>query len=52
MVELARDFDRNDPVVCQAVSRLVENIVREGFVLDPQTGDTELDQELAARFRE
>lgn len=52
MQELARDFDRNDPVVGQGVNRLVENIVRDGFALDPQTGDPALDRELAARFRD
>lgn len=52
MQELARDFDRNDPVVGQGVDRLVQNIVRDGFALDPQTGDPALDRDLAARFRD
>ena len=51
-MELSRDIDRNDIVVGQAVDRLIDNIVQDGFTLDSQTTDTALDDELAARWEE
>jgi lambda family phage portal protein len=51
-MELSRDIDRNDIVVGQAVDRLVDNIVQDGFGLDTQTGDAGLDDDLAARWQE
>jgi lambda family phage portal protein len=50
-MELSRDIDRNDIVVGQAIDRLCDNIVQDGFTLDPQTGDTGLDAELSARWK-
>lgn len=35
-MELSRDIDRNDIVVGQAVERLVDNVVQDGFTLDTQ----------------
>jgi capsid protein len=51
-MELARDVDRNDMVVGQAVDRLVNNVVQGGFPLDPQTGDDEADEILQESWDE
>jgi lambda family phage portal protein len=51
-IEKARDMDRNDCIVGQTVDRSVDNIVQDGFTLDPQTGDSVLDNELYARWTE
>lgn len=50
MIERARNYQRNDPIVGQAIRRLVANIVQDGFRLDPQTGDSGLDRELKWRW--
>lgn len=49
-IEQARDFDRNDPLICTIVDRRVDNIVQQGFVLDPKTGDKKLDDDLKSRW--
>jgi len=51
-MELVRDIMRNDPVVPQAIRRVVDNVVQGGYTLDPQTGDTALDADLAARWQD
>jgi len=51
-MELARDVDRNDLVVGQAINRLVTNVVQEGFPVDPQTGDTDVDKLLLDSWAE
>ena len=48
--EYARDMDRNDGVVGQAVTRAVDNVLRTGLTLDPRTGDKALDADLKARW--
>lgn len=50
LMEYARDFDRNDMVIGQMVSRAVENTLQEGIHPDPQTGDDGLDDELKSRW--
>jgi len=50
MLERARHYQRNDPIMGQAIRRLTANVVQDGFTLDVDTGDTGLDQELKARF--
>jgi len=50
MAEAARDMDRNDLVIGQAIDRVVENTVQGGFSPEPQTGDEGLDQALKARW--
>jgi capsid protein len=50
MIERARHFQRNDCVVGQGVRRLVSNVVQDGFTLDVQTGDPNLDADLKARW--
>jgi lambda family phage portal protein len=52
MMERARNYQRNDPIVGQGVRRLVANIVQDGFTLDVDTGDAELDKELTDRWKE
>ncbi len=52
MVEYARDMDRNDSIIGQAIDRAVLNVVQNGFTHDPQTGDEGLDKELFDRFEE
>lgn len=52
MMERARHYQRNDPIVGQGVRRLVANIVQDGFTLDVNTGDEELDNDLKDRWDE
>ena len=52
LMEFARDMDRNDCLVGQTIDRAVMNTVQDGFVLDPTTGDEELDKDLAARWND
>lgn len=52
LMEYARDFDRNDMVIGQMVSRAVENTLQEGIHADPNTGDEALDDDLKARWIE
>lgn len=64
-MELSRDIDRNDIVIGQAVDRLVDNIIQDGFTLDPQSEPqteqdrqadkpkkSSLDADLAHRWKE
>ena len=51
-IEKARDMDRNDSVIGQAVTRVVDNTVQDGFPLDVKTGDRHLDADLKARWEE
>lgn len=50
MIERARYFDRDNMVVGQGVSRLVSNVVQDGFTLEPQTGDEGLNREWRNRW--
>ena len=43
IMEWARDFDRNDCIVGQALTRLVDNVLQQGIPCDPQTGNAEFD---------
>ena len=52
MLERARFFDRDNMVVGQGVTRVVANIVQEGFTFDPDTGDEGLDAEWKSRWGE
>lgn len=44
IMEMARDLDRNDLVIGQGISRMVNNIVQDGFQLDPKTGNKGADE--------
>lgn len=50
-MELARDVDRNDLVVGQAINRLVTNVVQQGFPVDPQTGNDVANQILLEKWQ-
>lgn len=50
VMEYARDMDRNDMLAGMLVDRAVSNTVQDGILLDPETGDRELDAELRARW--
>lgn len=52
MIERARYFDRDNMVVGQGVTRLIANVLQDGFTLDPDTGDSALDDELRNRWWE
>lgn len=44
IVEIARDLDRNDLVVGQGISRMINNVIQTGFSLDPKTGNAGADE--------
>lgn len=50
LMEYARDMDRNDTIVGQTITRAVDNIVQDGFTLDVQTGDRDVDRILSERW--
>lgn len=52
LVEMARDMERNDPVVSSMVDRAVANTIQDGFQVDPDTGDDAVNEALEARFRD
>lgn len=47
LMEIARDFERNDAVVGQGINRLTANVIQGGFTLDVQTGDDDINKHLA-----
>lgn len=51
-LEQARDMDRNDAVIGILADRRVDNIVQQGFKLDPKTGDKKLDLDLWQMWQE
>lgn len=51
-MEIARDIDRNDPVVGQGIDRAVNNIIRDGVKLDVDTGSDRTDRTLSERWQE
>lgn len=51
ITELSRDFDRNNLIVGQGIDRLVSNVVREGFVFDPRTGNDDANAIVAEKWR-
>ena len=44
MIEQARDMERNDSLIGRIVDSAVTNTVQGGFGIDPQTGDSKIDQ--------
>jgi lambda family phage portal protein len=52
VVELCRELERNDTVISQALRRLVANVVQDGFTVDPNTGDEEIDRDLKTMWGE
>ncbi len=51
MMERARDFDRNDMVTGQGVTRLVDNVLKSGMKLDPTSGNPKFDVAAAAKWK-
>jgi len=51
-IEYARDYDRNNMVVGQGVSRLIRNILQGGIPVNPDTGSDKLDSVLKSRWDE
>lgn len=49
-IERARQFDLTNMIVGQAVNRVCDNVLQEGLVLDPDTGDDKLDADLSERW--
>jgi lambda family phage portal protein len=52
IMEQARDMARNDAMIGQGIERLCNNLVGDGFILNPATGDKTLDGDLLGRFTE
>jgi lambda family phage portal protein len=50
MMEQARETDRNDIVVPQAITRLVDNVLQGGIQVEPQTGNKDVDQHLFKKW--
>lgn len=50
MMEQFREMDRNDSIVGQAISRVVDNVTQHGISVDPKTGDPEADTYLRDKF--
>ena len=47
MIERARHFDRNEPVISSGLDRLTTSVIgQDGFTLDVKTGDPAIDEEL------
>lgn len=46
IIERSRDLQRNNPLIGQALKRLVYNILLTGPTLAPDTGDTDFDAEI------
>lgn len=52
LMEIARHFRRNDPIVGKGVKRLTANVVQEGFTPEAKTGDDKADKILNERWAE
>lgn len=50
VMEYARDMDRNDAIVGQTIDRAVANEVQDGFTLDVDTGNDELNKILGEKW--
>ncbi|MEO1526727.1 MAG: phage portal protein [Planctomycetota bacterium] len=46
MMERARYYERDEPVIGQGLSRLSANVIQEGFTPDPSTGSSDLNARL------
>jgi len=50
LIEIARALDRNDMVIGQAVTRVVDSVLQNGVRLDAKTGDSDLDRYITAKW--
>tara|TARA_B100000949_G_scaffold180506_1_gene161666 strand:- start:1425 stop:3065 length:1641 start_codon:yes stop_codon:yes gene_type:complete len=51
-MEYARDMVRNDSIIGQTINRLRDNIIQDGFTLEPETGSDSLNEYLKGRWKE
>ncbi len=51
MMEIAREFVRNNMIVDQGIDRLANNVLRGGFTLDPRSPDTGVNTAAADRWK-
>ena len=49
-IERARFYDRNNMIVGQGIDRLCDNLIRDGFTLDPLSSDAGFNAEAKAKF--
>ncbi len=52
MISFCRDLERNDPLISQAVRRLVSNVQVGGMQPAPDTGEEAVDEHLKARWKD
>lgn len=50
--EYVRDYDRNTPILGQAVDRALDQVLGNGLTIDPNTGDKGVDAEITALWSE
>lgn len=50
LIELGRELRRDDPIVGQGINTFLANVIQDGFVPEPQTGDPEIDAQLKDRW--
>lgn len=50
VIEIARSLDNDDMIIGQAINRLCNNIMQEGFVYDPKTGSDVADSILKSKW--
>lgn len=50
LIEYARDMDRNDTVVQPIADRVVNNVIQDGFRLDPQSGSKDYDDAVKGKW--
>lgn len=51
MMEMARHFEINDPLIGVALRRLTTNVLRDGFRLNPKTGDKDVNGILKKKWK-
>jgi len=52
MMEMARHFEINDPLIGVAIRRLTTNVLRDGFRLNPKTGSKDVDDLLKKKWQD
>lgn len=52
MLERARHYERDNPVVAQGIGRLASNIIQDGFQPDPKTGSEDLNKAIKDKWLE
>ena len=52
LIEQARDMERNDTIIGKTIERAAINVVQDGLVLCPETGDDALDAAIFDRWQD